>query len=291
MTLRQEMLQAAAAARKPLGEAAERTLRFLHRQIADDGGFRGRSGHSDLYYTAFGLDGLVALGAPVPRSLPREVRARFGDGASLDFVHLACLARCLALLPPERPVREAVLDRLEAYRTPDGGYSQVPGARQGTAYGAFLAAMACEDMGAAPPRAGDLARSLRALQAADGAFANQPGARGGTTPATAAAVTLLRHLGQPVEPAVGQWLLARAHPQGGFRAAPRTPMPDLLSTATALHALALLGLPLDRVREACLDFVDSLWSGEGGFYGHWADDALDCEYAFYGLLALGHLSG
>ena len=43
-------------------------------------------------------------------------------------------------------------------------------------------------------------------------------------------------------------------------------------------------------RERCLDFVDSLWSAEGGFHGHWADDHLDAEYTFYGLLALGHLS-
>jgi hypothetical protein len=36
--------------------------------------------------------------------------------------------------------------------------------------------------------------------------------------------------------------------------------------------------------------VDTLWSAEGGFHGHWADDHLDAEYTFYGLLALGHLS-
>jgi hypothetical protein len=67
-------------------------------------------------------------------------------------------------------------------------------------------------------------------------------------------------------------------------------MPDLLSTATALHALAGLEAPIARVRESCLDFVDSLWTNEGGFHGHWADEHLDCEYTFYGLLALGHLS-
>ena len=43
----------------------------------------------------------------------------------------------------------------------------------------------------------------------------------------------------------------------------------------------------ERVREKCLDFIDTLWSAEGGFHGHWADDHLDAEYTFYGLLALG----
>ena len=42
--------------------------------------------------------------------------------------------------------------------------------------------------------------------------------------------------------------------------------------------------------ERCLDFVDSLWNADGGFHGNWTDDYLDCEYTFYGLLALGHLS-
>jgi hypothetical protein len=65
-------------------------------------------------------------------------------------------------------------------------------------------------------------------------------------------------------------------------------MPDLLSTATALHALALLGVPFEQ-RELCLDFVDTLWTRSGGFYGYWGDDGLDCEYTFYALLALGHL--
>ena len=35
---------------------------------------------------------------------------------------------------------------------------------------------------------------------------------------------------------------------------------------------------------------DSLWNAAGGFHGNWTDDTLDCEYTYYGLLALGHLS-
>jgi hypothetical protein len=134
-----------------------------------------------------------------------------------------------------------------------------------------------------------LAESLKPLATPDGAWANDRGLKTGLTNATAAAVSLLRHLECPVPPAIGPWLLARAHRQGGFLAAPQAPMPDLLSTATALHALAGLGVGLAPVREPCLDFLDSLWTNAGAFHGHWADDLLDCEYTFYGLLALGHL--
>jgi len=63
----------------------------------------------------------------------------------------------------------------------------------------------------------------------------------------------------------------------------------LLSTATALHSLAMLGLDIGAANESALDFLDSLWSGKS-FFGHWADDDLDCEYTFYALLALGHLT-
>ena len=69
-----------------------------------------------------------------------------------------------------------------------------------------------------------------------------------------------------------------------------TPVPDLLSTATALHALSALHVPIAGLRDPCLDFVDSLWTNRGGFFGTWADDAVDCEYTYYALLALGHLS-
>ena len=67
------------------------------------------------------------------------------------------------------------------------------------------------------------------------------------------------------------------------------PVPDLLSTATALHALAGMEVSFEPIKERCLDFVDTLWTGKG-FCGHWADDVVDTEYTFYALLALGHLS-
>ena len=132
---------------------------------------------------------------------------------------------------------------------------------------------------------------LKFLETPDGAWANARALRTGSTNATAAAVAVLHQLGMPINPSVAEWLIARAHPHGGFRAAPEAPVPDLLSTATALHALACLEVELPSpLRERCLDFVDTLWTNSGGFHGHWADDHLDAEYTFYGLLALGHLS-
>ena len=67
-------------------------------------------------------------------------------------------------------------------------------------------------------------------------------------------------------------------------------MPDLLSTAVTLHALCAMHRDFAPVRDRCLNFLDSLWTSRGSFYGTWAEESLDVEYTWYGLLALGHLS-
>jgi hypothetical protein len=217
---------------------------------------------------------------------------RFGDGADLDFVHLACLARCWANASRNLSASPApgILARLEAHRALDGGYARIPEAVHGNVYASFLALGAYQDLRAPVPAPHRLLEALRALRARDGGYANQPGDAHGVTTVTAAAVLLLKALGAAPDPHLGMWLLDRCHPSGGFVATPAAPVPDLLSTATGLHALAALHVPLAGVYDACLDFVDSLWTNRGGFYGSWLDDTLDCEYTYYGLLALGHLT-
>lgn len=290
------MLQVARVAPKTLGDSAELVREFFLAQQNPDGGFKDRSGRSDLYYTVFGIEGLLALQAPLPVSSIRGYLESFGAGDGLDFVHRCCLLRChAAVAGNDHRWRaqigiEKVVRNLEAYRSADGGFNVLPGSPFGTAYGCFLGAAAYQDLAASMPDPMRLIQCLKFLETPDGAWSNERGIKVGATNATAAMVTLLRNLSMPVGPVVGQWLLAQAHPEGGFLAAPRAPMPDLLSTATALHALAGLQCDLSAMRERCLDFVDTLWTNEGGFHGHWGDDALDCEYTYYGLLALGHLS-
>lgn len=294
MSLRLEMLQVARLAPKLLGESADLVRDFLLKRQHEKGGFGDRAGNTDLYYSVFGLDGLIALQARPTYPLETYLRS-YGDGAGLDFVHLCCLARAWAGLADlhqsaERPPAEAILRRIEAFRTKDGGYHVMTGCANGTAYGCFLALGAYQDLHALPPEPMRLVQCLKFLETNDGAWANDRGVKVGSTNATAAAVMVLRQLNLPIHAGVGEWLLARAHPEGGFLAMPAAPIPDLLSTATALHALAGLEVSLASVKEPCLDFIDTLWTNEGGFYGQWADEHVDVEYTNYGLLALGHLS-
>jgi prenyltransferase beta subunit len=157
-------------------------------------------------------------------------------------------------------------------------------------YGCFLALGAYQDLSVPLPDPDAMIRCVLSLQAGDGGFANQEDMPLGLTPPTAAAATLLRQLEHPVPKETGPWLLSRCHPEGGFFATPLAPLPDLLSTATALHALSGLHLSTSKIKEPCLDFLDTLWSSKGAFYGTWAEEELDCEYTYYGLLSLGHLS-
>jgi len=285
------MLQVARLSPNLLGDASDLVRQFVASQLLPDGGFADRSGASDLYYTVFGMESSIALRQDPPDC--STYLEQFADGDSLDFVHLACLCRCWANLSRgdfRRIPREAILRRLECFRSRDGGFAQTPGASIGTLYAAFLGLGAYQDFQIELPESGRLRNSLQSLRSADGAYSNQPGAPRGLTTSTAAAVLLLRHLGETPDAALADWLLARANPQGGFFALPDAPIPDLLSTATALHALSAMQAPLEPVRESCLDFIDSLWTNRGGFYGSWADDAIDCEYTYYALLSLGHLS-
>lgn len=293
-SLRLEMLQVARLAPQMLGDSAGLVRAFFSRQIAQEGGGVDRAGRPDLYYTIFALAGLQAMPEALPADRVEPWLRGWGDGAGLDFVHLGALARCWAAVGLEKMPADlgaAVLARIEAFRARDGGYDGEVGAEFGNAYGCFVALGAYQDLRAAQPDPLRMVHCLKFLETPDGAWANARGLGIGSTNATAAAVTLLHQLGLPVHDVVGDWLLAQAHSDGGFRAMPAAPLPDLLSTATTLHALACLERPVPApIRERCLDFIDTLWSAEGGFHGHWADDHLDAEYTFYGLLALGHLS-
>jgi prenyltransferase beta subunit len=293
------MLQVARLAPRLLDDASGLVRDFVLDHLAADGGFEGRDGRSDLYYTVFGIESLIALagreslGIVLPEARIAAYLSTFGDGAGLDLVHLASLARAwagLRMTPvPEAP-RRAMLSRLDAFRAAGGGYHGTRGSETGTVYGAFLALGAYQDLGGELPDPRGLAAFVRGMETEDGAYANDRALRVGSTNATAAAVTVLRHLGEPPHAGVADWLEARCRRDGGFVAAPGTPLPDLLSTATALHALAGLERSFASLKEPCLDFVDSLWTGRGSFHATWADDDLDCEYTYYGLLALGHLS-
>ena len=297
MSFRLEMLQVARLAPGMLGDAVALVEGFLRSRMTSEGAFTDRDGRADLYYTVFGMEGLLALQKDLDWAALAGWLRGFGEGDGLDFVHLCCLARCWNAVPHALGVvglgeadRAGILARLAGWRAADGGFHQRAGSARCSAYGSLLGWAAHFDLKADVADSGKLVHCLGALRTSDGGYGNEPGLPLGSTPATAAAVSLHRQLRRTPDAAAAQWLLAQIHPEGGFKAMPTAPMPDLLSTAVALHALDGMQVSFAPHKEALLDFVDTLWSAEGGFHGHWADDALDVEYTYYGLLALGHLA-
>jgi prenyltransferase beta subunit len=295
MTVNGEMLSIARRAmtrRGRLPDERPRVERFVGSRLCDDGGFADRSGKSDLYYTVFGVQAALAIGMALPAERIRRYLEAF-EPPELDLVHLGCLVRCWSCLPaaePPAPRRDEALGRLASFQAADGGYALEPGRAAGSAYGGFLALGAYQDLGRELADADALARCVQSLRTPDGAYANDRHLPVGSVPATAAAVVTLRQIGQDPPPGAADWLLAQHDPAGGFRTVPVAPEPDLLATATGLHALAALGVDPSPVRPACRRFVRSLY-GDGGFRGQAGDETPDCEYTFYGLLALGHLAG
>ena len=292
MSLRLEMLQVARLSQVSLGDpACAKIAEFIAAQHHLDGGFRGRGDTSDLYYTSFGADALTALQLPLPETLKSYVERQQESFEKLDFVHLCCLARLTSLFP-NLELPSGFHFHLEAtYRSADGGYAQRADSKSGTAYAALLAHGTYSDHRLTLPAPEKLLAALNALRCPDGGYANDLDLPIGGSPPTAAAVTLLRHLDQPIPEGIPEFLLTCFHPEsGGFKAFPQAPMPDLLSTAVTLHALDALQFPYPKLVEPILDFVDTLWLPRGAFVGSWADATPDLEYTYYGLLALGHLS-
>jgi prenyltransferase beta subunit len=293
MSFRLEMLQVARLAPKLLGESAALVTEFLTSRLAPEGGFLNRDDKPDLYYTVFGIEGLLALQQPLPKDRIAAWLQRFGTGEGLDFVHLCCLARSWSALDPKAlsdEQRAAIAAHVEAYRKPDGGFHPAKDRTQGSAYGCLLAAAAYEDLALPLPQMEAVKACMDSLLCADGGWTNEAALPFPNAPGTAAALALYRRMRWDVPAQSIEWLLGCQHPDGGFLAIPRAPMPDLLSTAVSLHALSGAQVDLTPLKERSLDYIDSLWSAQGGFHGNWTDHQLDCEYTYYGLLALGHLS-
>jgi prenyltransferase beta subunit len=310
MSLWQDMILSASRGAGVLGPAARETRDFPLSKVSADGGLCNRIGRSDLYYTALGLSSLLATGEVLR---PRDAMTRiaeyltsFDAGGELDLIHLSCLARSWACiremsgaagLPPAESLFRAAFERsIPRWRSADGGFAQDHGAEHGTVYGCFLAVGAMQDYGLEIDGRDGIERCILACRSADGGFSNSPGESMGLAPAAAGAIQVLhsiRAAGEELTDSAkvaAKWLLESCFRGAGFVAHEFSPEPDLLSTAVSLHAIGLCGLELpDPPRLECRRFVMGLRDAGGGFRGAASDAISDCEYTFYGLLALGCL--
>lgn len=296
----------------------------LSKQLVD-GGWGGREGESDLYYTGFALRTLAVLGLlegqvaeRAAAFLQRQMGSHQGwvDLLSLVYgaqlIQASCEIDCMSEVPPQWEDRLSEL--LQRLRRPDGGYSKSDEGRAGSTYQTFLVIVCMELLGRTIPDPMLALRFVLDQRQDDGGFLEiRVGKRSGTNP-TAAAIASLSCLGalsagastdvaaelnrkeldapMIVEGAT-EFLLDLQNDDGGFQANTRMPVSDVLSTFTACTTLWELG-QLQQVRlDRTANYVRSMERASGGFAGFELDPAEDIEYTFYGLgtLALCQAEG
>lgn len=276
---------------------------YLRAAQNPDGGFSGREGGSDLYYTGFGLRGLAVLRALTPEICERASRflrqSLVQQASIVDFFSLLYSsvlvelagAEVLSEAPADWPERVAAT--LETFRTPDGGYAKTPGATGGSTYHTFLVGLCYQLLGKPLPSPEDLVRFIHTRRRDDGGFVEiAPMRRSGTNP-TAGAIGALQLVGDgltdEVRTGVVDFLARMPGMEGGLRANDRAPLSDLLSTFTGCWTLAQLDA-LDRLDfDAVRAYAQSLEQPDGGFRGGIWDERADVEYTFYGLGVLALL--
>lgn len=269
----------------------ESQIRALLRYQCPEGGFSGREGRADPYYTDFAVRILVPAGAP------DEILARAaGYVAALppagDLAHAfsrlnaaRLLARTGHAIAPEATDPGLAL-RLNAL--PSGGYRRTPDAGA-SAYATFIATLCRALTGRPLPAAEELSRALLPLSSRSGGFREQdvPGhAQANATAAVLGAHALSPFLEPDRAEAAKQFLRAMQAESGGFLAHQGATEEDLLSTFSALYALGVAGeLELPRLAAAAR-FARSLAQPDGGFRSCASDPEGDAEFAYYGLASL-----
>ena len=294
-------------ARLPAGQR-DRHARYLRAAQNPDGGFSGREGGSDLYYTGFALRGLAVLDQLSPAVCRRAAgflqASLQRDASVVDFFSLlySCLLVQAAggidvLADSAADWPERVAETLEGFRASDGGYTKGPGGTGGSTYHSFLVALCYQLLGRDVPRSGDLSAFVLSRRRDDGGFVEVAAMRRSGTNPTAAGVGLLQivepkwmELHPGVREGVVNFLAEMPSPEGGLRANGRVPLADLLSTFTGSWSLADMGA-VERLEAAEVrGYAEAVERAAGGFRGGLWDEGVDVEYTFYGLGVLGLFS-
>lgn len=297
---------------------------FLNAQ-RDDGGFAGRMGGSDLYYTSFGLRALSILGelyGPVAESAASFLRQQMKSHQTIvDFFSLFYAANLLQVSAGVDVLNDSdvdwqsnVADFLETLRREDGGYAKAPQGHAGSTYHTFLVVLVMQLLQRPVPYPDDVIRFLNSQQDPEGGWREiRASKRAGTNPTAAAVATLQiieaqlinevqtenpssvlekpsSILDHDLKELTLDYLCEMQTDEGGIRANTRIPIADLLSSFTG----GLTLMDLDSFDELDVDlfaqFVNSLQLNAGGFQAAAWDDAHDVEYSFYGLGCLALLN-
>ena len=275
-------------------ERRDRFRTYFLSALDQNGGFRGRKGSGDLYYSAFAIRGLFLLGMlddekllpPIADFLKeQERRENLSPVDILSWTFCATLVHTVqgTELFPEQIV--SLLNRWERFRCSDGCFAATEKSAFSSTYTTFLTAIFYELLGEPEQSRTIPPAPILERRRSDGGFVELPPLQYSGTNPTAAAVGLLTLLEVPAleKQNTVDFLCRCQQHSGGFQAHARIPVPDLLSSFSALTALHDLGAADQINRPALRSFVTSLRSPDGGFFGMSFDQQSDVEYTFYGM--------
>ncbi len=282
----------------------QRHIDYVVSRQRQDGGWAGREGESDIYYTSFALRSLAILGlldGEIADRCAGFLRTRMRSHETIvDLLSLVYSAKLIeaacglnAFESAQSDWSERLATLLSDLRRDDGGFSKSREGQVGSTYQTFLIAICLELIEQPFPEPQAAVEFLLRQRQADGGFLEiRVGKRSGTNPTAAAigALRVLRGLNTEIADSAAEFLADLQTAEGGFQANTRIPLPDLLSTFTACVTLAevdeLNAISLDGARQ----YAQSMQQPSGGFRGFEFDPAEDIEYTFYGLGTLALLN-
>ncbi|MFI4876125.1 MAG: prenyltransferase/squalene oxidase repeat-containing protein, partial [Blastopirellula sp. JB062] len=181
----------------------DRHAQFIRERQQADGGFGGREGASDLYYTSFALRSLAILGelhGDLADRACRFLRSRLdGQETIVDFLSLIYGAGLLesgagvdVFADSSDDWRSQVADALEKLRRDDGGYAKGELGSASSTYHTFLVLLCLQLIERPIPRPDRIRDFLLSQESEEGGFREiRASKRAGTNP-TAAAIGALR---------------------------------------------------------------------------------------------------
>ncbi|MCD7975826.1 MAG: hypothetical protein LUG51_01225 [Tannerellaceae bacterium] len=267
------------------GDALSQVKEYVISSQTPDGTFKGKNGQEDLYYSLFGWMLCYVLHVPVDtRKMEKYLHTI--ESEKLDLIHYAAWIRCRMLLTLFKKGKMALFLRLlykTNVRTLDS-FRMIPHDDPASPYTRFIYLSLLEDAGQRIEEKMEILQSLASYKVAGGGYANRKGSLTATVNATAAALSVKGQLEEYQQQEDIHYLRDIQDSTGGYKATHLTPVPDLLSTATALFTLHSY-----EVKPAVppFDFIEAHWLDNGGFAATLLDETSDVEYTFYGLLALG----
>ncbi|MBN2711658.1 MAG: hypothetical protein JXR97_04390 [Planctomycetes bacterium] len=285
-------------------------LSYIINHQHESGGFVGKDGCPDLYYTRFALRGLEAVEATEDRDIilaSIEKCSSYLESEEFcleSMVDIFCLADSIEVISKFVAGKSCAFTKLtEQLRLELGlhehhfGFSQFADQPPGL-YHTFLGYLAKQSL--FPDSALSIDDKLKAkatefftIRRKDNAgFSDYPGDSMGQTNPTAAAIgtaSLFNIHGDKLFTETASFFKSMQDKSGGFLAFDQSPDADLLSTFVSLVALSAIGDKKGVSHSAAAKFVKNCMTKDKGFGPSPSCKESDLEYTYYGISSLAIL--